>query len=55
MSYRVGDACKAPQRDGFVTPVLTLQLQGAIALSMGHRGALRGSNCRPLHTRAAFS
>ena len=42
VSYRVGDARKAPQKSThFETPILTLQLRGTMAPSVGHRGALK--------------
>src|ERR1700676_1957788 len=48
VSYRVGDARKAPQKSThFETPILTLQLRGTMAPSVGHRGALK-VQIRPL-------
>jgi hypothetical protein len=48
VSYRVGDACKAPQKSTHLRArILTLQLQGTIALNIGHRGALK-VQIRPL-------
>jgi hypothetical protein len=50
-SYRVGDACKAPQKSTHLRPpILTLRLEGTGALNVSHRDALK-VQIRPLGGR----